>query len=150
MLSVLLEADTACPIASAYSPPQNLKLASPDFVPLRSIWWLLHRALVRHNLPQLAANCHQDLNGGTTCCERDKQALLALLVFSNGAEAATNFYILGLKTTMAGVTPPPGIYLTDINYFYAGGATGEAAVGITLRRLANPNLPPRQFTLKAD
>jgi hypothetical protein len=75
---------------------------------------------------------------------RQAYALLALLVFSvgcNGAEAAenaTNFYILGLKTTMAGVTPPPGVYLTDINYFYAGGATGEAAVGITLRRLANP------------
>jgi hypothetical protein len=43
---------------------------------------------------------------------RQAYALLALLVFSvgcNGAEAAenaTNFYILGLKTTMAGVTPP--------------------------------------------
>ena len=41
---------------------------------------------------------------------------------ARAAENATNFYILGLKTTMAGVTPPPGIYLTDINYFYAGGA----------------------------
>jgi hypothetical protein len=87
---------------------------------------------------------------------RQACALLALLLFSaavgcNGVEAAenaTNFYILGLKTTMAGVTPPTGIYLTDINYFYAGGATGEAAVGITLRRLANPNLPPRQLTLQ--
>jgi hypothetical protein len=66
------------------------------------------------------------------------------------AENATNFYILGLKTTMAGFTPPPGLYLTDINYFYGGGAGGDAAVGIALRRLANPNLPPRQFTLQAD
>jgi hypothetical protein len=33
---------------------------------------------------------------------------------AQAAENATNFYILGLKTTMAGVTPPPGIYLTDI------------------------------------
>ena len=66
------------------------------------------------------------------------------------AENATNFYILGLKTTMAGFTPPPGTYLTDINYFYAGSASGDAAVGIALRRLANPNLPPRQFTLQAD
>jgi hypothetical protein len=88
---------------------------------------------------------------------RQAYALLALVLFSaaaecNGAEAAenaTNFYILGLKTTMAGVTPPPGIYLTDINFFYGGGATGDAAVGIALRRLKNPNLPPREFTLQA-
>ena len=32
------------------------------------------------------------------------------------AENATNFYILGLKTQMAGYTPPPGVYFTDINY----------------------------------
>src|SRR5215467_3677180 len=89
---------------------------------------------------------------------RRAYTLLALLVLianarCNGVEAAenaTNFYILGLKTTMAGVTPPPGIYLTDINYFYGGSASGDAAVGIALRRLANPNLPPRQFTLNAD
>jgi hypothetical protein len=82
-------------------------------------------------------------------------ALVVLLWFSTAAtgaqaaENATQFYILGLKTTMAGFTPPPGIYLTDINYFYAGSASGDAAVGIALRRLANPNLPPRQFTLQA-
>jgi hypothetical protein len=89
---------------------------------------------------------------------RQSFALLTLLALStaaplNGgraAENATNFYILGLKTTMAGFTPPPGTYLTDINYFYAGSASGDAAVGIALRRLANPNLPPRQFTLQAD
>src|SRR5262245_39848813 len=69
---------------------------------------------------------------------------------SQAAENATNFYILGLKTTMAGFTPPPGTYLTDINYFYQGSASGNAAVGIALRRLENPNLPPRQFTLQAD
>jgi hypothetical protein len=51
-------------------------------------------------------------------------------VESQAAENATNFYILGLKTTMAGFTPPPGTYLTDINYFYAGSASGNAAVGI--------------------
>lgn len=81
-------------------------------------------------------------------------ASLALTVTSlvcvegQAAENATNFYILGLKTTMAGFTPPPGTYLTDINYFYAGSASGNAAVGIALRRLANPNLPPRQFPSK--
>jgi hypothetical protein len=65
-------------------------------------------------------------------------ASLALSVTSlvsvegQAAENATNFYILGLKTTMAGFTPPPGTYLTDINYFYAGSASGNAAVGIAL------------------
>jgi hypothetical protein len=90
---------------------------------------------------------------------RAKQVCALLLAFSgapigsnaaHAAENATNFYILGLKTTMAGFTPPPGTYLIDINYFYAGSASGDAAVGIALRRLANPNLPPRQFTLQAD
>ena len=71
-------------------------------------------------------------------------------VEGQAAENATNFYILGLKTTMAGFTPPPGTYLTDINYFYAGSANGNAAVGIALRRLANPNLPPLHFTLQAN
>jgi hypothetical protein len=56
---------------------------------------------------------------------------------ARAAENATNFYILGLKTTMAGFTPPPGFYLTDINYC----ASGNAAVGIALRRLQNPTLP---------
>ena len=80
---------------------------------------------------------------------------LALILASIGlgdayaAENATNFYILGLKTTMAGFTPPPGIYLIDINYFYAGSASGDAALGIALRRLANPNLPPARLTLQA-
>jgi hypothetical protein len=81
---------------------------------------------------------------------------LALILASIGlgdaqaAENATQFYILGLKTTMAGFTPPPGTYLIDINYFYAGSASGNAAVGIALRRLETPNLPPRRFTLQAD
>ena len=81
---------------------------------------------------------------------------LALILASIGlgdaqaAENATQFYILGLKTTMAGFTPPPGTYLIDINYFYAGSASGNAAVGIALRRLEKPNLSPRRFTLQAD
>jgi hypothetical protein len=66
------------------------------------------------------------------------------------AENATNFYILGLKTQMAGYTPPPGVYFTDINYFYAGSASGNAAQGITLRRLIDPGAPPRRLTIEAD
>src|SRR5262245_43425994 len=66
------------------------------------------------------------------------------------AENATNFYILGLKTQMAGYTPPPGVYFTDINYFYAGNASGDSAKGITLRRLIDPDAPPRRLNIEAD
>jgi hypothetical protein len=85
-------------------------------------------------------------------------ALLALgitsLVAGDGqaAENAAGFYLLGTKTTMAGLVPPPGIYFIDVNYFYAGDASGQAAVGVTLRRLANlfPNLPPRTLNIQAN
>ena len=54
---------------------------------------------------------------------------------------------------MAGFVPPPGTYFVDVNYFYAGDASGNAAVGVALRRLGNrvfPNLPPRTLTIQAD
>ena len=53
------------------------------------------------------------------------------------AENATNLYVLGIKTSMAGFVPPPGTYVTDLNYYYAGDASGAAAVGIALRRTGN-------------
>jgi hypothetical protein len=84
-------------------------------------------------------------------------ALLALgitsLVAGEGqaAENAAGIYLLGTKTTMAGFVPPPGTYFIDVNYFYAGDASGEAAIGVTLRRLGNlfPNLPPRTLNIQA-
>ena len=36
------------------------------------------------------------------------------------AEGATGFYLLGSKTSMAGFIPPPGTYLSDVNYYYSG------------------------------
>src|SRR5262245_7335941 len=53
------------------------------------------------------------------------------------AENATGLYLLGGKTSMAGFVPPPGTYVTDINLYYSGKATGAAAVGIALRRSGN-------------
>jgi hypothetical protein len=50
------------------------------------------------------------------------------------AENAAGFYLLGAKTAMAGYVPPPGTYVTGLNYYYAGDAGGQAAVGIALRR----------------
>jgi hypothetical protein len=69
-------------------------------------------------------------------------ALLALVAVSSGAAtrdvavAAENgfgIYLLGTKTAMAGYVPSPGTYVTDINYFYGGSASGNAAKGIALR-----------------
>jgi hypothetical protein len=38
------------------------------------------------------------------------------------AEGAVGFYLLGSKTSLAGVLPPPGTYVQDLNYFYSGSA----------------------------
>src|SRR5262245_891257 len=71
---------------------------------------------------------------------------------SPAAEDARNVYLLGTKGSMAGFVPPPGIYFIDVNYFYAGDASGLAAGGRTLRRLGDRflNLPPRSLALQAD
>lgn len=53
---------------------------------------------------------------------------------ARAAENAVGFYLLGAKTAMSGYVPPPGTYVTDLNYYYAGDAGGQAAVGIALRR----------------
>jgi len=59
------------------------------------------------------------------------------------AENAAGIYLLGSKSSMAGYTPPPGVYLTDINYYYTGDARGSAAVGRALQNVGN-------ITLEAD
>ena len=71
---------------------------------------------------------------------------------TQAAENATGIYLLGTKSSMAGFVPPPGIYFIDVNYFYAGDARGNAAVGRALRRLEDrfPNLPPRTLNIQAD
>jgi hypothetical protein len=43
---------------------------------------------------------------------------------THAAENAAGLYLLGTKTTMAGFVPPPGPYFVDVNYFYAGDASG--------------------------
>lgn len=44
------------------------------------------------------------------------------------AENAAGFYLLGSKSSMAGYTPPPGTYLTDLNYQQVSGDSGAGAV----------------------
>ena len=36
------------------------------------------------------------------------------------AEGGLGFYLLGTRTSLAGFVPPPGTYLADFNYYYAG------------------------------
>ncbi len=62
---------------------------------------------------------------------------------AEAAENAAGIYLLGAKTAMAGYVPPPGTYVSDLNYYYAGDAGGQAAVGIALRQIGN-------ITLDAD
>lgn len=48
---------------------------------------------------------------------------LALAAFdtqpAQAVEAAAGFYLLGSKGSMAGFTPPPGTYLSDLKYYYS-------------------------------
>jgi hypothetical protein len=61
----------------------------------------------------------------------------AMAPAASAAENATGLYLLGVKTSMAGFVPPPGTYVTDINFYYSGSASGAAAVGIALRQTGN-------------
>jgi len=71
-------------------------------------------------------------------------AALALMNPSAWAsEDATQFYLLGSKGPLAGITPPAGGYATSIKYYYTGTASGDAARGVGLNQLGN-------LTLEAD
>lgn len=67
-----------------------------------------------------------------------------------GAESATSVYLLGSKGSMAGFTPPPGIYVVDANYYYKGEASGTAALGATLRRSGHRNTAGVALEIEAD
>jgi hypothetical protein len=83
------------------------------------------------------------------------RALLALAtagidsIAARAAENAAGWYALGTKASMAGVVPPPGTYLVDVNYFYAGTANASSAVGIVLREVGGLSTIGR-LTLDAD
>lgn len=42
---------------------------------------------------------------------------------AKAAEGASGFYLLGSRESMAGFLPPPGTYVQDFNYYYAGSAS---------------------------
>src|SRR5688500_7836586 len=41
---------------------------------------------------------------------------------AQAAERATSFYLFGLRGQLAGIVPPPGLYLQTDLYFYSGEA----------------------------
>jgi hypothetical protein len=59
---------------------------------------------------------------------------------SLASEDATQFYLLGSKGPLAGITPPPGTYATSIKYYYSGDASGSAADGVVLDQIGNLTL----------
>lgn len=69
---------------------------------------------------------------------------------ANAAESATSVYLLGSKGPMAGFTPPPGVYVGELDYYYSGDASGTAALGVTLRRTGAASAVGVPLTLEAD
>jgi hypothetical protein len=51
---------------------------------------------------------------------------------SFAAEDAKSIYLLGVTTSMAGMTPPPGFYASSFTYLYGATATGNVALSRTL------------------
>jgi hypothetical protein len=47
---------------------------------------------------------------------------------ADAAEQAKSVYLLGVTASMAGMTPPPGTYVSSFTYLYSGDATGAAAL----------------------
>jgi hypothetical protein len=78
-------------------------------------------------------------------------ALLSMAPTSaRAAEAATSFYLLGSNSSMAGFAPLPGTYLVDLNYFYAGSASGSAALSLTSPKAGVRDGANRALTLDAN
>lgn len=50
------------------------------------------------------------------------------------AEEGKSVYLLGSAASMSGMTPPPGTYISSLEYLYTGDATGAAAFSRTLPR----------------
>ena len=56
------------------------------------------------------------------------------------AEGGHGVYLLGLRGTNAGITPPPGVYFANNVYYYSGAATASQTVFPTLGGQAVANL----------
>jgi len=81
------------------------------------------------------------------------------LVYStagHAAEFAQSTYLLGLGSSLAGVTPPPGIYFQADNYFYNGQIGGGRqlsfgpAVGVNVRQQTWLTVPTTLLVMPAE
>ena len=72
----------------------------------------------------------------TISCTTYVIALVFLAVagtsYSQAAEDAKQFYLLGSNASGAGIMPPPGTTLVNYDFYYTGDASGKAATGILL------------------
>ena len=66
------------------------------------------------------------------------------------AEDAKSVYLLGATASMAGMTPPPGTYVSSFKYGYTGDATGSAAISRTLRQIDLTLPPAAELQVDAD
>jgi len=64
------------------------------------------------------------------------------------AEQAKSVYLLGATASMAGMTPPPGTYVSSFAYLYSGDATGAAALSRTIPKTGT--VLPGFVTLQAN
>ena len=81
------------------------------------------------------------------------------LVYSTAgraAEFAQSTYLLGIGSSLAGFTPPPGIYFQTDNYFYSGQIGGGRqlsfgpAVGVNVRQDTWLTLPTTLLVMPAE
>lgn len=66
--------------------------------------------------------------------------LFVLAPVAYAAEGGHGVYLLGLRGTNAGITPPPGVYFANNVYYYSGAATASQTVFPTLGGQAVANL----------
>ncbi len=66
------------------------------------------------------------------------------------AEDGKSVYLLGTTASMAGMTPPPGTYVSSFTYLYSAAATGSGAVGLTLPQNGRALPSTANLQLNAD
>lgn len=71
-------------------------------------------------------------------CAAGAAFCMALLpIDADAAESAAGIYLLGSRSSLMGMMPPPGLYANNFKYYYTGEIGGSAAVGKTLDSLGN-------------
>lgn len=74
-------------------------------------------------------------------------SVLGLSPAAKAAEGGAGFYLLGSRGPLAGVTPPPGVYFQDDNYYYSGDTSaafdleGIGSIGLGVDADIYLNLP---------